>query len=466
MAALERKLEETSVALASSESTLSSRCDRVQSPAELSRPLQIAHCGIANATISSRVFNIAKTTVTRVWLVCAAMHLMVELWLLAKLADIATAVVSCRSSVLSHTVLTLKFDETNHRLSHQPTTAKGAGGSGGEGKGKGTGKGKVARRQPEQTWSVLVCIALFSWMWVGQAPYELSLIIPPAIMYGKTAAHLWSSMKRFVVDAILEILRLIWMFCYVDDVLIEQDSAAPNIKFLTRWSKMLWENDRVILWQVYCCQHVNHAIQGTVLSIVFDGVALMGLLYGGSLLFASGEYWDRFAVVVAVEAKCLEFRAFSERQQIYEDGNFAVWLLVLMMLEGISNENTHEALTKLFHELHVLLNGKRFGPMVHFYSGICKKAEVVEAVISFLGTSVCYIFVFLLPQPVICVVAIWLELQSYPSGPALTRCGKDTTVQTVTSRPRVSGQPRGHRDEKSQCSFTLSPAMWSMLQSS
>lgn len=207
---------------------------------------RVAYCGIANATVVSKVFEISRAQVSLLWSGAAGA------FLLAQFVGMCAGELfaRCREKV-DYCITTLKFDETKHNIAHKSKrrwcTAR---------------KGKKAA---DQGWPVLVTIMNQKWKTLRGNHCELPIVVPPCIMYGKTAEHINQAYLRPVYLAIKRAIDVVCQFTLLCFMVYEMDSACSNKRYVAYMLDEQLREGYIVFW-IWCSQHPNHAIQGTALA--------------------------------------------------------------------------------------------------------------------------------------------------------------------------------------------------------
>ena len=86
-----------------SETAVAVKGEFIDKPGQMEQVLKVAHSGIVNATVSSRVFGMARSTINKFWKCGAAAFLLMQLMLLRSFGQAAAVAYHIRGKMLSHT---------------------------------------------------------------------------------------------------------------------------------------------------------------------------------------------------------------------------------------------------------------------------------------------------------------------------------------------------------------------------
>ena len=198
---------------------------------EMRGAMDVAFSGIINASVCAKVFKLSRTTVTTVWRAIACAALLAQTALLVLMSRCAESM----PAGIPYTVWVMKFDETKHTLSHKGTSRWS----------RFLGK---RRRPPQQAWHVLVTTMFFRMRPPSGRERELPITIPPMVMYGTSAAHLWTAFTCKFMTGLFEAIQRLWRVSAVNIWIMEQDSASSNKMLLAHWLVEQTRLGLVVFW--------------------------------------------------------------------------------------------------------------------------------------------------------------------------------------------------------------------------
>ena len=123
---------------------------------------------------------------------------------------------------------------------------------------------------------------VLSWAPRNSPEYELPLSMPPQVMVSTDAGCLWKARDAPVRKKFDELVGNIQRQASLNFVIFEVDSGTGNKRFLAYLLLFQRALGLIVFW-VWCAQHLGHAIQGTVLTWLPGGMEVINAFYSGTL---------------------------------------------------------------------------------------------------------------------------------------------------------------------------------------